>query len=229
MSKFELKLKAEKLREQGKSVSEIARTLNVSKSTVSLWCRSIVLNETQKSNLYRKMIKSSMVGRLRGAETNHKKKLNTISEAKKWAEEIYYGCANRDLLISGIALYWAEGSKSESTNRFVFVNSDPKMILVMVKWLKEIMKIENGDFMPRISINKIHRPRIDSILKFWANLLGLHIDSFGKPVFIEIDNKKVYSNHDSYHGIIRLSIRNGSAHRHRMLCLIEILNKKMSG
>lgn len=229
MSKFELKLKAETLRRKGESIGDIAKILKISKSTSSLWCRSIFLSEAQASSLHQKMVKLSRVGRLKGAEMNRNKKLKIIENSKKWAIEIFNNFPDKVLLATGISLYWAEGSKSESTNRFVFVNSDPRMIVFMMKWLKTVMGIKEDYLMPRISINIIHKPRINKILKFWSDLLGLTIDSFGKPVFINISNKKKYSNYSSYYGIIRLSIKNGSDARHKMLSLIEILNKHMSG
>lgn len=229
MSKFELKFKAESLRRKGKSVGDIAKMLKISKSTSSLWCRNILLSDTQRDYLHKKMVERSMTGRLKGAETNRKKKLKAIQEAKKWAYNIFNSLKDKTLLAAGIALYWAEGSKSESTNRFVFVNSDPKMILFMIRWLKMIMEIREEHLMPRISINIIHKPRMNKILKFWSDLLGLSIDSFGRPVFINTNNKKIYLNHSSYYGIVRLSVKNSSFARHKMLSLIELLNKHMSG
>jgi len=46
MAKTQQKLAAIKLRLQGNSIADIARQLQVSKSTVSHWCRDIVLTQS---------------------------------------------------------------------------------------------------------------------------------------------------------------------------------------
>jgi transposase len=48
MAKTKEKQKAVILRKRGKSINEIAHTLGVSKSSVSTWCRDVILTESQK-------------------------------------------------------------------------------------------------------------------------------------------------------------------------------------
>ena len=85
------------------------------------------------------------------------------------------------------------------------------------------MKIKPEEIMPRISINEIHHPRISTVLKFWAELLSLPIAQFGNPWYIHAKVNKVYENYDSYYGILRLGIRNGTMLKYKMLSLIELL------
>jgi len=99
----------------------------------------------------------------------------------------------------------------------------------MTEWLKVFMNIEKECLMPRLSINIIHKFRIQKILKFWSNLLGLPVDSFGKLVFIKTSLKKIYDNHANYFGIIRLGVKNSTLAQHKILSLIEILKGDMSG
>jgi len=49
--KLEDKLKAQHLRRQGLSYREILLQINVSKDTISRWCRDIVLSKAQKNRL----------------------------------------------------------------------------------------------------------------------------------------------------------------------------------
>ena len=135
MSKFEFKSEVYKLRTRGFSIGKIASKLNLSKSTVSLWCSEIKFPKDIQDKLKAKMILAGHTGRLKGAETNKNKKINSIREAKEWAKKEFKDISLREYFIACIALYWAEGSKSESTTGFVFVNSDPKMISFMYKWL----------------------------------------------------------------------------------------------
>ena len=47
MAKYKEKIKAQELRERGRSIKEITKTLNVSKGSVSVWCRDIKLTKKQ--------------------------------------------------------------------------------------------------------------------------------------------------------------------------------------
>lgn len=220
MAKFEKRLKAIKLRREGLSIKTIAENLSVSKGTASVWCRNIQLTKKQKEKLKSNMIKAGHKGRMIGAEMNHKKKLDIIAFFEKSGKKDIGKLSQRDLLIAGIALYWAEGSKSEKSH-LSLINSDPNMITFAYKWFRKSLGVKKNEFMPRIFINQMHRPRIDSILKYWAALLDLPKEQFGNPVFLKIKQKKVYDNYDSYNGILALRIKNGTNLKYKILGLIK--------
>ena len=90
-----------------------------------------------------------------------------IEEAGKWARKRVGSFSERDLLVVGTALYWAEGSK-KGVNRFTFVNSDPAMIRLMCEWLEKIIGVSKTDLYPRVAINSIHEPRIGTGGNFWS-------------------------------------------------------------
>lgn len=222
MAKFAQRLRARDLRRNGWSVGSIARELKVSKGTASLWCQDIFLTLEQRELLFRNAKEAGVRGRFLGAESNRKKKLKTIDEAAIWAKKKAGEFTERDLLIAGIALYWAEGSK-KGVNRFTFVNSDPEMIRLMCEWLEKIMNIPKSDLYPRVAINSIHEPRINVVIKFWSDLLSIPEEQFRRPTYIRVPPKKVYENYHEYFGILRLSVRNSSFIRHRVLALIDLL------
>lgn len=130
MSKSKLRIEAIKLRRNGRSVGEIMQILGISKSTSSHWCREVMLTEKQKKLLRYKSTLAGHKGRMIGAEMNHRKKLDSIEKNYKEASRLIGNLSNRDLLIAGASLYWGEGSKSDRTAGFVFVNSDPDMVLL---------------------------------------------------------------------------------------------------
>ncbi|KKW10782.1 MAG: hypothetical protein UY50_C0026G0009 [Parcubacteria group bacterium GW2011_GWA2_49_9] len=222
MAKFEIKIKAREQRRTGSSILGIAREFGIAKSTVSLWCRDILLTDGQKETLFKNRFWAGSKGRLMGAKANRQKRVKTIEESKAWAGSLLGAMSRRDLLITGIALYWAEGSKTD--RRFIFVNSDPAMILVMYQWLKDVFGIQKEAFMPRISINEIHKPRIQKVLEFWSHLLELPVEQFGNPWFIKAKVNKVYDNYDTYYGILRLGMRNAAPFKCKMSALIELLS-----
>ncbi|EKD23742.1 MAG: hypothetical protein ACD_81C00188G0017 [uncultured bacterium] len=216
MAKFDKKIEARRLRKDGWSIGNIAIYLKVSKSSVSIWCRDIEMTNEQKE----KFIADGHLGRLLGAETNRRKKQQCIEQCKIDALKTIGKLSRRDRLIAGIALYWGEGSKK---SKMSFVNSEPVLVLFMLNWFCEIMDVKKEEFMPRIFINEMHRPRADKVLEFWADYLGLKKEQFGKIVFLKMKAQKVYENHDNYYGVLALGARNSALLKYRILGLIDAL------
>jgi len=221
MAKFDKRLEARKMRRNGKSLGDISRFLKVSKSSVSIWCRDLILTDNQKKILKESAIKAGHKGRLIGAEMNKRKRLENIKMFKRLAVRDLGQISQRDLLVASISLYWAEGCKSG--NRFIFINSDPQMIKLICRFLKDVLKISKDRFKATVQINEIHRPRIGKILSFWSSLLDLPPEQFGNPYFVKIKPKKVYDNHDSYYGIMRLGVNKSSDLQYKMSAYIDVL------
>ena len=223
MSRFELKPRAFVLRKSGRSILDISRLLGVSKSTASLWCRDLELTPTQQLKLHEKMKRDGLLGRQKGAEANRQKKIVAQKSAKDRASKLMPRISRRDRLIAGVALYWAEGSKASTSTRFILVNSDPLMIKFMHDWLIECMGIHKEDITAQVSINEVHRYRIEAVLNFWSHLLDLPLSSFSKTFFAKTVQKKVYQNHSVHYGVLRLSVRRGTFLKYTVLQMIEIL------
>ncbi|MEK7566453.1 MAG: hypothetical protein AAB494_02145 [Patescibacteria group bacterium] len=220
MAKFEKRLEARKLRRKGRSIKSIAKRLDVSKGSVSVWCRDLKLTERQRNILMKKAIAAGHKGRMIGAEMNRQKRLESISYFKEKSLKDIGKLSKRELLVSGIALYWGEGSKG---GKLSFANSDPALILFMIKWFKEIMGVKDEEFMPRIYINEIHKPREMKVLKFWAALLNLPASQFRKTIFIKTKQKKVYENYENYYGVLAFRVRNSAKLGYYILGLIDAL------
>ena len=223
MSKFELKPKARDLRMAGESINNIAKKLNLSKSTISLWCSEMKLSNGVRNMLRHKMISAGLRGRLMGAKTNRNKKLSAIKESKKWAKNKIKHVSDREFFIANIALYWAEGSKSDSSTGFIFVNSDPDMILFVYKWLTKFMGIPKNEIKPILAINYVHKERVNKILKFWSNLLDLPLGGFGNTYFVKTPLRKLYDNHNDYHGVLRMKVLRSTNLKYKILALIDRL------
>ncbi len=91
----------------------------------------------------------------------------------------------------------------------------------MFRWFQEAMGVKREDFMPRIFINAIHKPRIVKILRFWSDLLRLPAQQFGNPVFIKRNPKKAYENYDSYYGLLAIHTRKSTELKYRIMGLID--------
>lgn len=223
MSKYKERIKAQVLRRAGTSIIVIARKLGISKSTVSKWCRDIILSDEQLEKLLKNKGVSVTKGQRMGAEANKKKRFDAIKDAELWGAKLIKKISTRELLLIATALYWSEGSKSDRTSGFIFVNSDPEMILVMKLFLTNVLNISSEEIVCSIQINKIHETRISIVLNFWKKLLDLQNSQFRRPYYVKTQVNKVYENYENYYGICRLVVRRGMNLKYRMLGLIKAI------
>lgn len=220
MAKFEKRLQARELRTRGWSIKSIASQLEVSPSSSSIWCRDLQLTELQRAILTAHTIQGSYAGRIKGALTNRRKKEERIAFYKEAGRREIMDISSRELLLIGVALYWAEGSRK---SKFAFTNSEPDMILLMAYWLERVLGVKKDEFMPRIFINAIHESRIGKVIEFWSRLLGVPATQFGNPVLLKGRPRKVYDNHESYFGVLALGVRRSGELKYRVLGLIDAL------
>lgn len=219
MAKSKERLQAIKLRRRGHSIKHIADVLDVSKASVSVWCRDIILTTNQKRMLAKKQTEAGHRGRVLGAETNRRKKLRNIAEQERMATSMVGRLSERDMLMMGIALYWGEGNKIGSGTAAI-VNSDPAIVLFARDWF-EILGVSRDMFMPRIFISDTHRSREKKLLAYWSNILGIPKQQFGKTIFLRGRPKKIYENHNSYYGVLALRVRKSTTLKYRILGLIK--------
>ncbi len=166
---------ARELRKRGLSFSEImARISNLSKGTLNGWLKDIELTQKQKQRLLSKIKDGANKGRLKGAFTNHQKRIKTtryfISLAKN---EVQQKIIN-PLFVMGVMLYWAEGDKTRE--RVALTNSDPTMIQFMMKWFREICKVPEAKFRIALSIMTIHDKKESEA--FWSQITEVPITKF---------------------------------------------------
>lgn len=226
MAKSRERTEARILRTKGHSLKEISNKLDISKSTASLWCRDVILNQKQIHRLEKRSLQKSLKGRLAGALMNKNKRLSVIERFKNDGLNEIATLNDRELTLIATALYWAEGSKTSS--RFIFVNSNPDMVCLMFRFLINVLKVPREDIRIGIQINQIHTYRINKVLKFWSKLLDLPISQFDKPYYTKAIPKKVYENMDNYYGIVRLKVLRSSSLQYKILGLIDgvVVNAK---
>ena len=199
----------------------IVRKLDISKSTASQWCRDLTLTKKQTEQLRNNSNKAGHKGRILGALANKQKKIDMVRLYKESGVAEIGKVSGRDLLIAAAALFWAEGSKTGS--RFMFVNSDPQMILCVCIYLTKVAEVDASRLRITVQINKIHKPRIEKVLQFWSDFLHIPLGQFGNPYYIDMAPKKVYENYNSYYGIARLRVLGGSRLQYKLLGYIDAL------
>lgn len=214
-------------RRRGFSIGDISKTMRLSKSTVSIWCKNVVMNTSARKNIHDNWIIRTKNGRVKGTESNKQKKLLRIQNEYSVAKDMIGTISHRDVLMVCMALYWAEGSKKETGTGFNFINSDQHMIFLIYRWLTRTMNISKEVIRLNLAINQQHRNRETEILKFWSNLLDFPLDNFTKTTFIKTPYRRTYTNHSSYFGMIRIRVLKSAWLRRRILGMIHTYNKNL--
>jgi len=220
MAKIFEREKARALRQFGTSVKDIAVKLNVSPSTVSVWCRDIVLSEAAIQKIVKQSEAKSTIGVLRYTESLRLERQERVKVDHKRGIERLGALSRRDILCLGVGLYWGEGYKRGS-QEFGFTNSDIGMVLFYIKWLEVVFGVLQQDLILRISVNETHHKRIKDIEYFWTNQTKIPLSQFTKPSFIKTASKKIYQNEKAHYGTLRIKVRRGTRLRREVLGMIE--------
>ncbi len=121
--------RARELRAQGHTLADIATTLSVSKSSVSLWVRDVEFTPSPRRT-----------GAQRRPHPAHEAKLRQIEQLN--AEGIIrIGVLSEEaFLAAGVALYAGEGSKTDGA--VGFPNTDPRMVAFFCAWLRHFFDVD---------------------------------------------------------------------------------------
>jgi len=225
MPKIKEKEKAIKLRKQGYSYSEILKKVLVSKSTLSLWLRSIGLAKRQEQRLTEKKLAAMK----RGWEACRQKRLRTTEEIKTKARNEIERLSSRELWLIGIALYWAEGHKEKIRSGNVrFTNSDPQMIKLFLRWLRKICKISKKDIFCEIYLHETAAHREREIRKYWSKITNFPPIQFQKIRWkkhkINTKRKNIGKN---YRGLLRITVRKSTNLNRKITGWIEGIYQKV--
>lgn len=193
------------LRKEGKSIKEIARILGVSPSSVSLWVRNVKLSSAQKRKLEKKAFNALQKGRKKAIKLQQRKRKREREKITRRALKELGSLSKRDLFVSGIALYWAEGFKKD--NRLGFASLDPDMINLFLRWL-ESLGVPKEDIRLRVGLNISHKERINVVQKYWHKQTGVPFKQFQKPFFQKFKWKKEFAKPREYFGVLRIRANN---------------------
>jgi hypothetical protein len=203
MAKSKLRIEARNLRRLGEGIKTIAHKLGVSSSTVSLWCRDIVLTRDQIKELENRSHDPNYGRRLIYTQKQQQACKQKIANLFKEGIKEVGLMSKRDLFIAGVSLYWAEGFKKD--NLVGFSNSDPEMIMLFIKWL-EVCGVIKDRLKFRLGVNESYRNNVQNIEAFWRNYLNINSSQFQKPFFQKVKWQKKYDNPEAYHGVLRVRV-----------------------
>ncbi|MEK9170408.1 MAG: helix-turn-helix domain-containing protein [Patescibacteria group bacterium] len=188
--------KAIKLRKSGHSLKEIAKNLDVAKSSVSMWVRDVKLSPVAERRLLTKI----KLGQFNAAKN---KKAQTAAIENKYLQEAMAEIKKMDIsenyakLLCAV-IYWCEGAKSNKSG-INFVNSDPKLVSSFLDLLRASFLLDERKFRPCIHLHSYHNPQKQ--LDFWSKMTDINKKQFTKPYLKPNTGKRI---HDDYQGCIAI-------------------------
>ncbi|MFF0560613.1 hypothetical protein [Streptomyces sp. NPDC004266] len=204
-AKDDLRDRARELRLQGWTYDQIQVELGCSKSSISLWVRDLpkVDHRTPAEQGREAALKRwAHEGPLREAAR---------TAAIREAQAAVGALSQRELFLAGVALYWAEGSKSKPYRRdetVAFINSDPSVITVYLAWL-DLLQIPREQLSFRVMIHE--SADVAGAEAYWAGLAGVSVDRLQKTTLKKHNPKTVRKNTGSeYRGCLIIRVAAGS-------------------
>lgn len=198
------------LRKRGMTYSEILKEVQVSKSTISLWLRDAKLSNPQQQKLTERKRAAQLRGGLRKKEIRIDKSSKIFERCLSEIGSL----SNREFLLIGAALYWAEGSKQKPhrpSSKLQFGNSDPEMIRLYVDWLRTVLKIHDGDITLTLYLHDNYRERTQEFEHHWLKVTSLRHVNLRNPVYKMHNPKRKYSpSDDAYKGHVSISVKNST-------------------
>ena len=151
---------------RNRTLADIARTLGVSKSSVSLWVRDVPFTPTLR-----------LRGPQRRPHPAHEAKLRQIEELNRAGKTRIGRLSDEAFLVAGIALYAGEGAKADGLVKFA--NSDPEMVRFFCAWFRRFFCVDESRL--RASVYLHQGLDLDAVEAFWSDLAEIPRRQFGKP------------------------------------------------
>ena len=178
-----VRLRVQELRAKGKTYSEIKSALNLSlpKSTLSAWCKNIVLpswflkkvKDITDENLSRGHRIALVANKLKQENL-----LRTLSENNR---HLVKKLDDRDVLKMLLSiLYFGEGAKWKSHRGLILGSSDPNIIMLYIKLLDFCYGIKTDELKCRVSYRADQN--INSLERFWSKITKISLKNFYKTI-----------------------------------------------
>lgn len=206
-----IKQKVRELRKQGLTIKEIRdQHPFLAKGTVSIWVSDIALTPTQEQRIINKQLAGKEVFIAYNARRK-KASAAQLQDAIQEARRLIGVLGTRDLTVIGAALFWAEGTK-RARHVIEFVNSDPNMIQLMLRFLREILGIPESKFRCRLTIH----PGIDEdgALQYWSDITNIPRTQFQKTQQKPPRSSQRKMHNILYRGTLRIVVCNTKARQH---------------
>ena len=193
---------ARQLRADGLSLRQISEKLNVAKSSVSIWVADVPSPPICGPG----SAEIAQRGRDYWKAELRRRDIARERTKRSAAEDVGY-LSDRDLLLVGAILYWAEGSKDkpyDRRERVVLINSDERLIRIFLRWL-ELLGVPRERLRFRLSIHE--SACIEEAQMYWAEVVGVSPDQFDRATIKRNKASTVRLNVGAaYHGCVIVTV-----------------------
>ncbi|HEY9584809.1 MAG TPA: helix-turn-helix domain-containing protein [Candidatus Paceibacterota bacterium] len=194
--KEQKRIEAIVLRKTGQTINEISKILTVSKSSVSVWVRNIILSELATNKINDKL----SLAQQRSRQAIFSKTAVKEADAKKYAEVIINNLKTNkefDCLLCAM-IYWCEGNKS-THDAVSFTNSDPQLLMTFLSLFRSSFNLDEKKFRVCMHLHNYHND--NEQLKFWSKTLRIPARQFTKT--FRKKNIGIYKK-EGYQGCVRV-------------------------
>ncbi|HCC05126.1 TPA: hypothetical protein DEP58_02355 [Patescibacteria group bacterium] len=206
------------LRKQGKSYSEIKAKTGISKSTLSGWLHEYPLSKEELVFLRDK----SPIRIEKYRETMAKKRLTREEGVLKIIRKDVGKISKRELLIAGMFLYWAEGTK-RARYTTALANTDPSMIRFFLSWL-HLLHVPQQKIKARLQLYS--DMDIKKETDWWMKEVQLEKQNFRKPYIKKTQHSKL-SHHSGFgHGTCNILVHDRDVYEYVIMGIkcLQVMN-----
>lgn len=201
-----VRARAVEMRLAGATYPEIAETLDISRSTCSLWLRHLPAPQadpTRRAALEARRLAALRVRLRQQREARDAQRDEVAAAAASRVGEV----TTRDLVLAAALSYWCEGSKRKPWNRNVSVtwlNSDPFLVLLFLEGLA-VLGVRDEQLRFRVQIHEsADEP---AARRWWADVVGVPVDRFGRSTLKRHNPRTIRKNVGAeYHGCLSVSV-----------------------
>jgi len=187
---IEKKEKALKLRQKGYSIKEISEVVDISKSTASLWVRTLKLNKKAAS-----ILKSKRLAGYRKAVIYFQKRARKEENQNLLNAEQIINNINKDInhcKLYCALLYWCEGGKSDKDG-IKFINSDPILIKTFLTLFRKSFIVDEKKFRALMHLHNYHDEELQK--NFWSKVSEIPQSQFYKTFLKNNSGKNIRNNY----------------------------------
>ncbi|MFF8505012.1 hypothetical protein ACF07L_30785 [Streptomyces anulatus] len=202
----DVRAKARELRLQGMTYDQIQVELGCSKGSISLWVRDLPKPERSRDAVEQ----ARLAGRMRWDHelaVRDKERQHT----KAVARDETVTMSDQELFYTGVALYWAEGSKDKVYDRrenVTFINSDPDVIAVYLAWL-DLLDVSRDRLSYRVMIHET--ADVPASERYWADLVGIEVSALRKTTLKKHNPRTIRKNAgEAYRGCLVIRVAKGA-------------------
>jgi hypothetical protein len=195
--KIELREKARLMRAESRTLQDIATTLGVSKSSVSVWVRDVPYEPGPRQPSPNRRPHPQQLA-----------KLAEIADCNRAGIERLGVLSADAFLAAGVALYAGEGAKGA----LVFANMNPAMIRFFCAWLRQFFDIDEARLRVRVYLHE--GLDLDAAEKFWSEITAVPRSQFRAPYRAKADPTMRLTKHE--HGCAYVGYYCSRTHREVM-------------